>query len=63
METNTKERVARESRATIRKASKHGVTTQKMMSFKVDLEVWEKLTSEANKGRLINELLKQHYKL
>lgn len=58
-----KEKKKRPSAATIRKASSHGVKTQKMMSFRVDNEVAEKLDQEANKGRLINDLLRKHYQL
>lgn len=46
----------------VRKAYTWGGITQKMMSFKIDLDMWERLKDEANKGRLINNLLRQHYK-
>lgn len=46
----------------VRKAYTWGGITQKMMSFKIDLDMWERLNGEANKGRLINNLLRQHYK-
>lgn len=46
----------------VRKAYTWGGITQKMMSFKIDLDMWERLKGEANKGRLINNLLWQHYK-
>lgn len=46
----------------IRKAYTWGGITQKMMSFKIDLDLLERLKGEANKGRLINNLLRQHYK-
>ena len=39
-----------------------GVITQKMMSFKVDLENIEWLQQQPNKGRYINELIKQDRK-
>lgn len=52
----------RKSKATVRKASSHGVTTQKMVSFRCDLDLIENLQAEPNKGRLINELLRKHYK-
>lgn len=38
-----------------------GKVTQKMMSFKIDLDLVERLKAEANKGRLINNLLRDHY--
>ena len=39
-----------------------GVITQKMMSFKVDLENLEWLQQQPNKGRYINELIEQDRK-
>lgn len=57
------EKKKRPSSATIRKASTRGVHTQKMMSFRVDNDIAERLTQEANKGRLINDLLRKHYNL
>lgn len=41
-----------------RKAWKHGERTQKMMSFRLDADLEAYLTFWANKGRLINELLR-----
>lgn len=38
-----------------------GKVTQKMCSFKIDLDIVERLKSEPNKGRLINNLLREHY--
>ena len=32
-----------------------------MMSFKIDLDLVERLKAEANKGRLINNLLRDYY--
>lgn len=32
-----------------------------MMSFKIDLDLVERLKAEVNKGRLINNLLRDHY--
>ena len=61
MEEQDKKKAQRRSTASVRKASKHGETTQKMMCFKVDLDVWAHLQQEANKGRLINKLLAEHY--
>lgn len=40
-----------------------GKVTQKMCSFKIDLDIVERLKSEANKGRLINNLLREHYNM
>lgn len=34
-----------------------GVVTQKMVSFRCDLEVWEWLQEQPNKGRYINRLI------
>lgn len=42
-----------------RKAWKHGERTQKMMSFRLDADLVAYLGAWANKGRLINELLRQ----
>lgn len=42
-----------------RKAWKHGERTQKMMSFRLDADLVAYLDGWANKGRLINELLRQ----
>lgn len=44
-----------------RKGGTPHVVTQKMMSFRVDLVVAERLQQEKNKGRLINWLLRKHY--
>lgn len=41
-----------------RKAWKHGERTQKMMSFRLDADLDAYLDGWANKGRLINELLR-----
>lgn len=61
MEELKNETRQRKSTASVRKASRHGVTTQKMMAFKIDLDLAEKMQGERNKGRLINDLLRQHY--
>ena len=42
----------------IKKTWKHGTVTQKMMSFKIDLELVEYLNTKPNKGRYINDLIK-----
>lgn len=44
-----------------RKARKWGTISQKMMSFRIDLDLVNLLNGEANKGRLINNLLRKHY--
>ena len=44
-----------------RKAYKWGQRTQKMMSFKVDLDLVECLNTVRNKGRLINNLLRDYF--
>lgn len=46
-----------------RKKSKWGAITQKMLSFRVDLDVLEMLNKEPKKGRVINNLLRAHYGL
>lgn len=46
-----------------RKEYKHGTITQKMLSFKLDLDLFARLKQEPNKGRLINNLIREHYKL
>ena len=40
-----------------KKQFKLGVVTQKMMSFRLDIDNIEYLNTKANKGRFINELL------
>lgn len=47
----------------IKKKWSWGKQTQKMMSFKIDIDLAERMTQEANKGRLINNLLRKHYGL
>lgn len=44
-----------------RKAFRWGQRTQKMMSFKVDLDLVECLKTVRNKGRLINNLLRKYF--
>ena len=52
----------RKSTATIRKAFKRSDgRSQKMMSFRVDSDLMERLNQEPNKGRLINNLLREHF--
>lgn len=45
-----------------RKARKAGERTQKMVSFRADLDVIEILTKVQNKGRLINDLVRQWWR-
>lgn len=52
MEKQEKERVRKEGR-------KLGQCTQKMMAFRCDYEVVEILATVANKGRLLNDLVKE----
>lgn len=48
----------KEKKETIRKdGKKKGVMTQKMMSFRCDLDNIEWLDSKVNKGRYINDLI------
>ena len=52
-----------ESKERERKAFKWGERTQKMMSFKVDLDLVKHLQGVKNKGRLINNLLRDYFKV
>lgn len=52
----------RKSTATIRKPCKRGELTQKMMAFRLDSDLADLLTGVLNKGRLINDLLREHFK-
>lgn len=52
MEKQEKERVRKEGR-------KLGQRTQKMMAFRCDNDVAEILATVANKGRLLNDLVKE----
>ncbi|MER2032578.1 hypothetical protein [Exiguobacterium indicum] len=45
----------------VKKPFKWGERTQKMMSFKVDLDLAERLVEVRNKGRLINNLLREYF--
>ena len=62
MENEEKKPKPRPSTATVRKACKHGVTSQKMMTFRIDLDVLELLDGIENKGRFINNVLYEHFK-
>ena len=52
----------RASTATIRKTFEKGVRTQKPMTFRLDSDLETMLKQESNKGRLINDLLREHFK-
>lgn len=52
MEKQENERVRKEGR-------KKGQRTQKMMAFRCDIDVAEILATVANKGRLLNDLVKE----
>lgn len=57
-----KKKRAYKSQATIRKAyRKADGRTQKMVSFRLDVDLIPHLEGEANKGRLINELLRIYF--
>ena len=58
---NEKSKKKRESTATIRKTCSRGTVTQRMMSFRLDSDLIEHLEQTANKGRLINDLLRKHF--
>lgn len=51
-----------EKREPLRKARKRGETTQKLMTFRCDLDVAELLEQVSNKGRTINEALKEWFR-
>lgn len=40
---------------------KRGTVTQKLMSFRLDADLVELMENVTNKGRLINELLHNHF--
>lgn len=61
--TEEKKKKRRPSTATLRKGCERGIRTQKMVSFRCDFAVFEKLTTVANKGRLINDLLRAHFRI
>lgn len=63
MEEKEKKTKERASTATLRKASKKGEVTQKMMSFRVDSDVWDAMQVLPNKGRFLNDLVRNHYGL
>lgn len=47
----------------VRKAyAQRGTRSQKMFNFRCDLDCWEKLSQQANKGRYINEAIRAYDK-
>lgn len=50
-------RTMEENKERTRKQRKNGERTQKLMTFRLDNDLCEWLSTKANKGRLINELL------
>lgn len=42
-----------------KEGTRRGLVTQRMMSFRIDIEVAEWLSQFGNKGRKINELLRE----
>lgn len=61
MEQEKENKKKRASTATIRKPFEKGKRTQKMMTFRLDSDLEHMLTQETNKGRLINDLLREHF--
>ncbi len=58
--TATQKMEKEEKKERQRKESKRGVITQRMMTFRIDNELYTFLGNEtANKGRYINELIKR----
>lgn len=52
----------KQSTASIKKAFVRSVgRTQKMVSFRLDNDLIERLNQEPNKGRLINNLLRKYF--
>lgn len=51
----------RPSVASVRKPNIRHIVTQRPMSFKVDLDNYERLQGVKNKGRLINDLLRNYF--
>lgn len=47
----------------VRKAyAQRGTRSQIMFNFRLDLDCWEKLSQQANKGRYINEAIRAYDK-
>lgn len=53
------EKKERKSTATVRKASRKGEVTQKMVSFRLDNDLGEFLDQQCNKGRYLNDLVRK----
>lgn len=60
-EANEGKKKKRPSVAEVRKAFIRGKVTQRPLNFKCDLDNFEKLKGVKNKGRLINELLRNYF--
>lgn len=58
---NVGKKKKRPSVAEVRKAFIRGKVTQRPLNFKCDLDNFEKLRGVKNKGRLINELLRNYF--
>lgn len=55
--------LAMEDKRRIRKEyKKQAGRTQKVQSYRIDLDIIEMLKSVANKGRLINDLLREYFR-
>lgn len=61
MNDEVKAKRKRPSVASIRKPNIRHIVTQRPMSFKVDNDNFEKLQGVKNKGRLINDLLRNYF--
>lgn len=61
MNDEAKAKRKRPSVASVRKPNIRHIVTQRPMSFKVDIENFEKLQGVKNKGRLINDLLRNYF--
>lgn len=60
--SNHKMENEKKSTASIKKAFVRSVgRTQKMVSFRLDNDLIERLNQEPNKGRLINNLLREYF--
>ena len=51
-----------EEKARVRKEYSRDGVSQKMMTFRVDLDVLEMLAHAPNKGRLINDAVREWYR-
>lgn len=60
-EANVGNKKKRPSVAEVRKSFIRGKVTQRPLNFKCDLDNFEKLKGVKNKGRLINELLRNYF--